>query len=722
MADVPRRTTPPTPSTSSRPARPAIHIGSLRHPIVEEELALLENVRSRLEERAARGDHDRSAASERRIRAELERIREVMRSGEEDKDRSSLLEQWHHQSALLEQLRSSREGAPVDPDIPYFGHLRLREEGREWDLCLGRTSCVGGGLRIVDWRDAPIAKLFYSYRQGEDYEEEIAGREREGEIVTRRMVAIDRGTLKRIQAPEGDFRDDPERPGEWIHRELAAPRLAGGEAAALRAHETGATDARLGGDGTHGRSADRHLPEITGLIDPEQYGLISRPSSGFLIVRGTAGSGKTTVALHRVAFLAYDDPRIDGPDTLVVMFSQALQKYVSHVLPSLGLSRVEPQTYRKWERSLRERHFPRLPGGEREDTPGVVTRAKLHPLLAGALARHIERTHGPATGDQAIDDWASALTNRELLLEIRDEQETDAFTNNEIDRIIDWNRSHVGAVQDHLAGEDVDAALDAEDDALLLRAWQLRVGPLRGKGKRPLRYRHVVLDEVQDFSPLEVQILIDCLDPRGSITLAGDTQQHVVENSGFTSWADFMGHLGVEGHEVETLKINYRSSAQISKFAFDVLGDLREDDERPTSARQGPPVETFHFTDTGACVFFLSEALEALAESEPMATVALITPSPEISAQYHAALQRSEIPRLRLVRDYDFSFKPGIEITELEPVKGLEFDYVVILDANSVHWPNTPAARRSLHVAATRAIHQLWVISTDTPSPLLPAQ
>jgi len=689
---------------------------SLRHPIVHEELELLDLVRERL---ASRGG-DRRGSSEKRILAELERIREILRSGEEDKDRSSLLQQWHHQSALLEQLRASRDVEPINPESPYFGHLRLREEGREWDLCLGRTSCVEAGLRIVDWRDAPIAKLFYGYRQGEDYEEEIAGRDREGEIVTRRMVAIERGELRRIQAPEGDFTGDPRSPGEWIHREPTTPRLAGGEASALRAHERDASPAHLGVGGVDtGRSADRHLPEITGLIDPEQYRLITRPSAGFLIVRGTAGSGKTTVALHRVAFLAYDDPRIDGPDTLVVMFSQALQKYVSHVLPSLGLHDVQPRTYRSWERGLRSRHFPRLPGRERDDTPAVVTRAKLHPMMEKALARHIERTPGPRNAAQAIDDWASVLTSHDLLTEIRDELGNEAFVDAEIGRIVEWSRKHVGLVQDYVAGEEGNAELDAEDDALLLRAWQLRVGPLQGKGRRPLRFRHIVLDEVQDFSPLEVQILLDCLDERGSITLAGDTQQHVVENSGFTSWTDFLQHLGVEGQEVETLKINYRSSAQITKFAYDVLGDLREDDEVPPSSRQGPPVELFRFTDTGACVFFLSEALQALADVEPRATVALITPSERISAQYYAALARSEIPRLRLVCDHDFSFAAGIEITELEPVKGLEFDYVILLDVNSVHVPNTPRARRALHVAATRAIHQLWVVSTDTPSPLV---
>ena len=689
------------------------------NPIIKEELDLLASVRKGLEGRDARADRSQYDR-EKRVLAELDRIRTLLSSGEEDKDRASLLEQWHHQSSLLDQMKASREVEPLNPAVPYFGHLRLREDDQEWDLCIGRTSCVGDGLRIVAWRDAPIARLFYSYRQGEDYDEEIAGRERVGEIVTRRMVGIQDGFLRRIQAPEGDFFSEPDSPEDWQERDQAPPRLAGGEAAALRAHGSNPRGAQLGtaSSGASGRS-DRYLPEITGLIDPEQYELITRPSSGFLVIRGTAGSGKTTVALHRVAFLAYAEPRIDGPETLIVMFSEALRSYVRHVLPSLGLHKVQPTTYRYWERGVRRRHFPQFPEKEREDTPGVVIRAKLHPIMGVALERYIEQTEGPATAEQAIDDWATVLTNLGLLTEIRDEFGNAAFSDDELLRIVKWNQDHVSALVDHLSGESKDAEIDAEDDTLLLRCWQLRVGSLRGKGRQPLRLRHIAVDEVQDFSPLEVQVLLGCLDRRGSITLAGDTQQHIVENSGFVSWTDFLQHLGIQGQEVETLRINYRSSAQVTKFAFDVLADLREDEEVPPSSRQGPPVELFRFDDPGACVFFLAEALEALRSSEPMATVALITPSPEISAAYHAGLERAEVSKIRLIREFNFTFSPGIEITELEPCKGLEFDYVILLDVNGAHYPDTPRARRALHVASTRAIHQLWVISTATPSPLI---
>ena len=148
---------------------------------------------------------------------------------------------------------------------------------------------------------------------------------------------------------------------------------------------------------------------------------------------------------------------------------------------------------------------------------------------------------------------------------------------------------------------EVQAELDPEDDALLLRAWQLRVGPLLGRGNIPLRYRHIAIDEVQDFSPVEVRVLIDCLDERRSLTLAGDTQQHVMQAAGFTSWPEFLAHLGLEGTSIDTLRVSYRSSREITSFSRELLGDLAEESEPPLSVRSGPPVECLQFTDPGAC-------------------------------------------------------------------------------------------------------------------------
>ena len=165
----------------------------MAHPVVEEELRLLEQVREALAKVPPR---DRSA--ENGLVRELERVRELLVSGEEQKDHQALLEQWDRGSALLRQLRASGEAPEVDARSPYFAHLRLRESDRERDVCIGKATCIKSGVRVVDWRHAPVSKLFYRYEQGDSYEEELGGRVVAGEVVARRSVAIRYAALERV--------------------------------------------------------------------------------------------------------------------------------------------------------------------------------------------------------------------------------------------------------------------------------------------------------------------------------------------------------------------------------------------------------------------------------------------------------------------------------------------------------------------------------------------
>jgi DNA helicase-2/ATP-dependent DNA helicase PcrA len=682
--------------------------------IVGEELELLARVSSLLSEIG-----DPVEPNETPIVRELELLREQLLSGSESKDTGALVQQWHRQNALLTQLRSSRGAPRVDPNSPYFAHLRLRENGRDRDLCLGHATCIEGGVRIVDWRHAPISRVFYCYDQGDEYEETLAERVRRGVVLARRTVSIRDAALQRVEAPEGAFVADHAAPDGWRRIERERPALAGGEATAVRAYDRDGETPQLGAPGQLGRS-DKRLPEIVGLIDPNQFQLITRPSSGFLAIRGAAGSGKTTVALHRIAYLSFEDSEVDTDRTLVAVFSRALRNYVGHVLPALGLTNVRIATFHDWAAEQRKQHFPQLPRSVREDTPALVQRLKLHPVIEVSLAKHIQLSDGARSAGQALDDWASALTREELLAEACAEQTSPPFTREEIRRFVDWNQRRNEELFERLEGDrDIQAELDPEDDALLLRAWQLRVGPLQKRRGRALRYRHVTIDEIQDFSPIEVKVLLDCLDRNKSVTLAGDTQQHVIEHSGFTSWSEFLQRLGLSGTAIETLRISYRSTAQILEFALELLGDLREDDEAPVATRSGPPVELFRFTDRGACVAFLADSLRDLTRKEPMASVAILAPTRGVSTLYYDGLMKSELPQIRQVMNQDFTFSPGIEITEIEQVKGLEFDYVILVDVNDENYSSAPGDRRRLHVGATRAVHQLWLTSVGTPSSLV---
>ena len=682
--------------------------------IVQEELELLARVRDTLAKMGEPEVPDESGLVE-----DLHGIRDQLLHGAPDiYDQSALTVRFHVQSSVLDQLRKSRQAPRVDQTSPYFAHMRLRENGRVRDLCIGKATRLDNGLRIVDWRNAPIAQLFYRYQQGDEYEEEISGRVQAGRVETRRTVTIRSGELERVEAPEGVFVSDEGADEGWRVSAKSLPRLAGGEGAALRVLEGDGGARRLGTDPS-GRTlrADKRLPDIAGLIDAAQFDLITRPSTGLVVIRGAAGSGKTTVALHRIAYLAYQDPSIDSSATLVVVFSPGLRDYVGHVLPALGVRRVAVRTFHQWSSEVRRRHFPALPGRVREDTPALVARLKLHPALERAFTQQVVRAPGEPSRARAIDDWISVLTDLPFLREVFAAEAPDAFRPRHLEEAVAHCRAQLEAVQAWLAGDrDAEAELDPEDDALLLRAWQLRNGPLLEANGAELQYRHIAIDEVQDFSPLEVRVLMDCIDAGQSVTLAGDTQQHVMQAAGFSDWSQFFRHLGLAAAHVDTLQISYRSSAEITRFAMELLGPLRERDLALMTTRSGPPVEIFHYTEHGACLAALADALNALASAEPLASVAVLTPSRELSETYYRGLAQSDVPRLRWVQRQNFAFTPGVEVTEIEQVKGLEYDYVVLVGCDAAHYPPDSKSRRLLHVGATRAVHQLWVTCVGEPS------
>jgi DNA helicase-2/ATP-dependent DNA helicase PcrA len=93
---------------------------------------------------------------------------------------------------------------------------------------------------------------------------------------------------------------------------------------------------------------------------------------------------------------------------------------------------------------------------------------------------------------------------------------------------------------------------------------------------------------------------------------------------------------------------------------------------------------------------------------------------PEQADAYYDALQLADIPNLRRVRHFEFTFRPGVDVTDVRQVKGLEYDYVVLVDVNSTTYGKDDESRHLLHIGATRAAHQLWIITTAEPSPLIP--
>ena len=143
-----------------------------------------------------------------------------------------LIEEMERLSEVAARRAMVSEGF-VDPRSPYFGRLVLEEDERKREVLIGRSTYLDPktGVRIVDWRDAPVSRLYYRYEEGDVYDEEFGGREVEGEVLTRRTLAIIEGQLRRIGAPQGTFvcRSD----GTWVRAGESARRLRGGQGAAI---------------------------------------------------------------------------------------------------------------------------------------------------------------------------------------------------------------------------------------------------------------------------------------------------------------------------------------------------------------------------------------------------------------------------------------------------------------------------------------------------------
>ncbi len=665
------------------------------------------------------------------IGREMENLRDQMRDADHD-ERPGMLMQFERLGHLLEQAGRSFNENKVDERRPYFGHMRLEESGKRREVFLGKATRLDNGLRIVDWRHAPVSRIFYRHAEGDEYDEDFGDRIVSGEVLARRTVGITGGELRRVQSPAGLLLKGEQG---WTAMGEQAPRLEGGAGAAfwIRHDDPQASSRSLGAGAAY--RVDKHLPEISALIDPEQWDLITADDSQLVVIRGVAGSGKTTVALHRLAYLNYKDGRRFRADRMmVVVWGDALRRFIGRVLPDLGVRGTQVRTYGFWAASNRERLLPMLPNKRNDDTPAAITRIKLHPAMLSVLEDYVARVPGPSTAGQVLDDWAEILSNGRLLLRALNEKVPDTASSTEVDRFIAYTSRQIDALHDHLEPDQLDgpsdeeadvvhnqAFLDDEDDTLLLRLYQLRVGaiPEKGRSGRPLRYQHLAIDEVQDLSPLEVRVLLECVDGRKSITLAGDTQQHVLQEAGFVDWEEFFGHLGVRGTQVSTLQVAYRSTKPIVAFARAVLGHLAED-ESVDVPRDGVPVDVLPFDDHGECLAFLAEALRGLMDKEPHASVALLGRDPDTAEMYWDGLNKAGVERLKRVRRQDFTFGPGVEVTDVAQAKGLEFDYVVLLDVSARSWPATDSARRVLHVGATRAAHQLWVTTVGPPSPLIP--
>jgi DNA helicase IV len=471
-------------------------------------------------------------------------------------------------------------------------------------------------------------------------------------------------------------------------------------------------------------------PEVTALLDREQFEAVNAPPGEPLLVLGSAGSGKTTVALHRLARIAFEEPkRFPAARMQVVVPETGLARLAARLLEPLGLGKVPVRTLDAWSRGAFQAAFGVPPPRLCPETPALVSRMKRHPALHAALRRrprvadrkpslgHLRRELGDLLLDRAFLEGVVAAARGDLPVTV-------------VDEVLRHTRLQLAPpADDELRGVDPSAretldgrpvsegtpeslagTLDPEDLPLLLFLAAVR-GGIHGK-----KLAHLVVDEAEDVSLFELFVLGRALGGSRSVTVAGDEAQQTFTS--YAGWPEALAALGVREAATCRLETTYRCPRPIADLAHAVLGPLAPA-HPPRAGRDGAPVVRFDFPTEAHAHLFLVGAVRDLLEREPEASVGVVANAPGTARSFHRLM--ADLPEARLALDGRFTFRPGVDVTDVDSVKGLEFDYVIVPDASARNYPATDEARRRLHVAVTRAAHQLWIAAVGTPSPLLAA-
>ena len=312
---------------------------------------------------------------------ELVELRDQL--GETRAEDHAMLVEHMTRIAALRKTKQTQEVVEFNHNNPYFGRLKLEDkfEGKQRirEILIGKQSLIDpkSGLQIVDWRNSPISRIFYCYEVGDEYEEVFGGQEQTGTVNVRRTLKIDAARLATIRDVETYLGQDSQ--GVWHRLADARTRLAGGAGTAVRV-----PDRTL-----QGRNDEHKLPEITALIDPEQFKAMTEASSGVMVLSGGAGTGKTTIALHRVAYLHFQNPSFfSAKRTLILTPGDALRRYISNVLPSLGMKGVRVRTFADWGLHSIKQLVPSLKKWKlTQDTPLGARRLKRHHVMVSLLEK-----------------------------------------------------------------------------------------------------------------------------------------------------------------------------------------------------------------------------------------------------------------------------------------------------------------------------------------------
>lgn len=628
-------------------------------------------------------------------------------------------ENFDNQQALLHQVNANQEALKLKHrfkkmlDSPFFGKVDFIYDGEEdaepFYIGIGNFAESAGRIPLIyDWR-APVSGLFYDYDKGAASYDAPSG-VLTGEITSKWQYKIRNG--KMVYAFESDTKIDDE-----------------------------ILKAELGSNG------DVQLKNIVRTIQREQNAIIRNTKDKVLVIQGAAGSGKTSVALHRIAYLLYHDrEKLKSSNILILSPNSVFSDYISHILPELGEENIREMSFDLFAyRELkgiaadcedRYHHLERMmrcPDPEYQkrfqEKQSVVFIGQMEGFLAVLEDRLMEF--------QEIEFKGMRLTEEELIRLCYFKFQNEPLLAR-MDAVMEYFIDAYETLKNRDISEEEKENLQNQFDRMYLTkdiyaiynwlleecgyfplpdtAWEKRNIPyedvfpmlylkyrLLGK-KTHTHIKHLVIDEMQDYSYLQYVILHELFSCR--MTILGDRAQtlDVEMQDVFT----FLPKIFGKNIRKIVMNKSYRNTIEIAQYA----GKLNGTQGLELLERHGKAVVEKAFSAEREMIEEITAQLRIGKAAYETAAVITMT---EDDARYlyavlekSAVLQEKEIPVSYIDRDSS-AFQKGLTVTTFYLAKGLEFDQVFCIKGKK----ENPFASQADYISATRALHELYMYEVD---------
>ena len=561
---------------------------------------------------------------------------------------------------------------------------------------------------VYDWR-APISSMFYDYEPGPAQYQAPIGEVR-GRLERKRQFRIRDGRIEFMLESSVNIVDD------MLQEELS-------------------------------RSSDEGMKNIVATIQRDQNAIIRDAEVHTLIIQGVAGSGKTSIALHRIAFLLYCfKDTLTSNDILIVSPNRVFSDYIGNVLPELGEEQIgevgmetlaeEFLNHKYRFQTFFEQTTLLLQKNDEAMKTRIAAKASVDFLKQIDLyVTHLEATSFNAsqwqTGRCLVPDWFfdekwrkhGGLPLSKRIAQVLDAAKHQIGIHYNYDLQTDERRSLRKAI--HAMTRQI-TLRDAYKGLFVWIGQPELFKPAGGKLEYsdvfPLIYlklklegidnprkgiKHLLIDEMQDYTPVHYAVLGRLFNCRK--TILGDFMQSVDPNS--ASNAEQIQRVLRATAPVKLTK-SYRSTLEIMQFALAIFPNK---DLIPME-RHGEPPQVIVCSRPVDVVTRIAAEIESFHTSSHQ-SLAIIVKIQKHAKRFHQQLLKIGVETSLIDADSTV-FSTGIVICTTHLAKGLEFDRVIVPDANADTY-HTEMDRNLLYIACTRAMHRLTLIAAGKPSNLL---